>query len=299
MSSDKKKHSVSSMSEQSGISRQAFYKRATSHKRRLWLEKQVIRFVNRVRCSQNKVGMRKLFFMFKAEHQGDNKYKLGRDNFMEICKRHKLTFHLQKRKKRYKSADIRGEKLASAAPNLVPRGLQTIRPNTIWCSDITYLKAGGKHAYLSLVIDYHSRKIVGWCLSDNMRTEEVLKALDRALEHVESAKGIIHHSDRGSQYRSEKYRKRLEIYKMTASMTDGGKPYQNAKVERINGILKHELGLEGSFENMHVLRVAVAQAIHIYNFQRVHASLKYLTPNIVHHNDNYQIKINKNSVNHI
>jgi putative transposase len=111
----------------------------------------------------------------------------------------------------------------------VPKGLLTLRPNTIWCSDITYLKAGGKHAYLSLVMDYHSRKIIGWQLSSTMKTEETLKALDKAILQAKNPQKIIHHSDRGSQYRSQKYRKRLALHGMTPSQTDGGKPYQNAK----------------------------------------------------------------------
>lgn len=226
--------------------------------------------------------MKKLYQMFKNEYP---QYLIGRDRFIEICKKHQLTYGLT-HKKRYKSADVKGEKLAGVAPNMVPKGLITLRPNTIWCSDITYLKADGKHAYLHLVIDYHSRKIIGWHLSETMETAQTLKALDQALRQVKNAKGIIHHSDRGSQYRSEQYRKTMKLYGLTASMTDGGKPYQNARVERINGILKHEFGLIRNFENIHILRAAVAEAIFIYNSQRIHTSLGYLTPDFVHHNDN-------------
>lgn len=252
--------------------------------------KAVISFVKKIRYTQDKIGMRKLFMMFKTEQ---NQYVIGRDRFMNICKTHRLTHHLTV-KKRYKSADIKGEKLAGIAENLVPKGLLTLRPNVIWCSDITYLKAGGKHAYLSLVIDYHSRKIIGWQVSESMKTEEVLKALDKAILQVENPQKIIHHSDRGSQYRSEKYRNRLRLYGMTPSQTDGGKPYQNARVERINGILKHEFGLVKNFENIHVLRGAVAEAIYIYNTQRLHTSLGYLTPNIVHSNDNITLNHQQN-----
>ncbi len=85
--------------------------------------------------------MRKLFFMFKSEQ---NHYVIGRDDFMNICKKHRLTHHLTD-KKRYKSVDIKSEKLAGVAENLVPKGLLTLRPNVIWYSDITYLKAGGRH----------------------------------------------------------------------------------------------------------------------------------------------------------
>ena len=271
------------LSEHLGISRQGLYQRVQRYETKLSLEKAVIAFVKRQRHSQDKIGMRKLYYMFKTKYP---QYVIGRDGFMDICKKHRLTHYLTV-KKRYKSADIKGEKLAGVAPNLVPKGLLTLRPNVIWCSDITYLKAGGKHAYLHLVLDYHSRKIMGWQLSDTMKTEESLKALDKAILQVKNSQKMIHHSDRGSQYRSHQYRDRLKLYGMTPSQTDGGKPYQNARVERINGILKHEFGLMKNFENIHILRAAVAEAIYIYNTQRLHTSLGYLTPNIVHHNNNF------------
>jgi len=281
------------ISEHLRVSRQGLYQRVMRYDTKLNLEKAVIAFVKRLRHTQDKVGMRKLFVMFKNEQC---QHAIGRDHFIKICKKHQLTHHLTV-KKRYKSADVKGENLAGVAPNLVPKGLLTLRPNTIWCSDITYLKAGGKHAYLSLVMDYHSRKIIGWQLSSTMKTEETLKALDKAISQAKNPQKIIHHSDRGSQYRSQKYRKRLALYGMTPSQTDGGKPYQNARVERINGILKHEFGLLKNFANIHVLRVAVAEAIYIYNTQRLHTSLGYLTPHIVHHNDNITQKSVIKSVN--
>ncbi len=283
------------LSEQIGISRQGLYKRKVRYDMKIQRQETLIRFVKRTRHSQNRIGMKKLYRMFKVEHQ---EYGIGRDRFIEICQKHKLTYNLQ-HKKRYKSADIKGEKLSGVAPNLVPKGLLTLRPNVIWCSDITYLKADNKHTYLSLVIDYHSRKIIGWHVSETMETINTLKALEQALRQVNNPKGIIHHSDRGSQYRSEKYQEHLKLYGITPSMTDGGKPYQNARVERINGILKHEFGLIRNFENIHILRACVAEAIFIYNTQRLHTSLGYLTPDFVHQNDNKISSITIKSVNQI
>lgn len=293
LSSGKRHFTVSQLSELSGVSRQAFYQRAGSYDYACARESAVIKFARRTQHRMGRIGMKKLFFMFRTEQ---NQHFIGRDHFMDICRKHKLTYHL-KHKKRYKSADVKGEVLAGIAKNMVPKGLVTVRPNSIWCSDITYLKAGGKHAYLSLVIDYHSRKIIGWHLSQTMETKHPLTALDHAIRQADTAKGIIHHSDRGSQYRSEKYQKRLKLYGMTASMTDGGKPYQNARVERINGILKHEFGLLKNFENIHILRSAVAEASYIYNNERIHTSLAFLTPNIVHQNDNHIQKSIIKSVN--
>ena len=86
---------------------------------------------------------------------------------------------------------------------------------------------------------------------------------------------------------------------MTPSQTDGGKPYQNARVERINGILKHEYSLIKNFENIHTLRAAVAQAIHTYNTQRLRTSLGFITPYMAHLNDNHYHIVNKKPVNAI
>lgn len=283
------------LSEHIGLTRQGLYGRVKRYDARLSVERVIILFVKKIRNEQDRIGMRKLYVMFKASYP---EYIIGRDRFMDICKKHELTHDLKVRK-RYKSADIKGETLAGVADNLVPKGLVTLRPNVIWCSDITYLKANGRHAYLSLVMDYHSRKIIGWHLAETMKTEEVLKALDKAVMQVDNPKKIIHHSDRGTQYRSEQYQKRLNLYKMTPSQTDGGKPYQNARIERINGILKHEFGLKKNFANIHLLRLAVAQAIYIYNTQRLHTSLGYITPHMAHHNDNHKHKSSTKFVNTI
>lgn len=198
--------------------------------------------------------------------------KFGRDKLFNLCKDLQLT---KKRKIRRKSGD---NMLEFIAPNLM-KNVTPMAPNIIWYTDITYLKFAKKHAYLSLIIDHYSRKIIGWNLADNLLACESLHALNMAiLAAGGDARGVIHHSDRGSQYRSKSYVKSLKNNGILQSMTDGGKPYQNAINERINGILKHEFGLKQEFKNWQEMVKFTYDAIDIYNNFRPHLALNYQTP---------------------
>lgn len=128
------------------------------------------------------------------------------------------------KKKRYKSGDT---VLSYVASNKM-QNVKPMKPNIVWYTDITYLKCNDEDIYLSLIVDHYSRKIISWHLAKSMHATESLKALNKAVWSVPSTKGIIHHSDRRSQYRSEIYTDALTKFKMIPSMTDGGKPYQNA-----------------------------------------------------------------------
>ena len=110
----------------------------------------------------------------------------------------------------------------------------------MYVSDITYIKSRERTHYLSLVTDAYSRKIVGYHLSDDMSTEQVVKALQKAVRDKNFHMPIIHHSDRGLQYCAALYQQQLQENRITPSMTDGYDCYQNALAERINGIIKNE-----------------------------------------------------------
>ena len=215
--------------------------------------------------------MRKLYHLLKPKID-DLGISMGRDKFFELCGRLGLS---QKPKKRRKTGD---NILSFVTPNLL-KNLVPIRKNLIWYTDITYLKIKDKHAYLSLIIDHYSRKIIGWNLANNMETNESIKALNMAIWNSDSdLRGLIHHSDRGSQYRSADYNAVLNKHNITQSMTDGGKPYQNAINERINGILKHEFNLVQAFDNWTKMQNTVNNAINAYNNLRPHTALNFNTP---------------------
>jgi putative transposase len=151
-------------------------------------------------------------------------------------------------------------------------------PNEVYVSDITNVKSKERTHYLSLVTDAFSRKIVGYHLSDDMSSENVVKALKMANKNRDLEKQTIHHSDRGLQYCSLIYQKELEEQNIIPSMTDGYDCYQNALAERINGILKQEF-LIHECNTRKELDVLIEQSIYSYNNLRPHLSFKMKTPN--------------------
>jgi len=125
--------------------------------------------------------------------------------------------------------------------DLVQRQFVAERPNQLWVADITYVATWSGFAYVAFVVDVFSRRIVGWRVSRTMRTDLVLDALEQALWARGGAKGVIHHSDRGSQYLSIRYSERLAEAGMESSVGSRGDSYDNAMAETINGLYKAEL----------------------------------------------------------
>lgn len=168
-------------------------------------------------------------------------------------------------------------------PNLLngSKKVSAERPEHVWVADITYLPVQKGEAYLSLVTDAYSRKIVGYHVHDNLRADSVAKALRNALRCRHTKGELIHHSDRGIQYCSALYQKIHERHGIKCSMTDGYDCYQNALAERVNGILKTEY-LPRKAQNIAELEVIVAESVEMYNRERPHLALKYKTPDAVH-----------------
>jgi putative transposase len=156
-------------------------------------------------------------------------------------------------------------------------------PNQVWVSDITYVRTEEGYTYLSLITDKYSRKIVGYDLSDSLKSDGAIRALQKAIEKESPASGLIHHSDGGIQYCCREYQEILARHKIRPSMTEKYDPYENALAERINGILKTEFLLEDGFPNSQIARLAIDESIQIYNGLRPHLSLNLQTPNQVHH----------------
>ena len=158
--------------------------------------------------------------------------------------------------------------------------------NRLWVSDITYFKIGNAWFYIVLIEDVYSRKILGWHASDRMFATANLKAFQLALQNracPETSGGIpqfhhslIHHSDKGSQYRSFEYTDKLKEHGLLISM--GNCCYDNAFMESANGILKNEYLKHRSIHNGNDLRKYLAQDIHLYNYERPHGSLNMMTP---------------------
>ena len=136
--------------------------------------------------------------------------------------------------------------------------------------------------YLALITDMHSRKIVGYDLSDSLELKGCVRALNKAIYQAKDINGLIHHSDRGIQYCSNVYTQTLKRNKIDISMTEENHCYENAMAERVNGILKDEFYLDQTFTNVAHAKRATKNAINLYNEIRLHLSLDYKTPNMVY-----------------
>lgn len=153
------------------------------------------------------------------------------------------------------------------------------KPNQVWVTDITYIRTRQGTVYLASVLDLFTRKIVGWQLGSRMKTELVSAALDKAYESQKPDKGLIHHSDRGSQYASADYRKKLKEYHMIRSMSRRGNCYDNACIESFHSILKREMIYRRVFQTRQEVENHLFRYIEFfYNRKRIHSKLGYLSP---------------------
>ncbi|MFF3926684.1 IS3 family transposase, partial [Paenibacillus lactis] len=158
--------------------------------------------------------------------------------------------------------------------NVLNREFTASKPNEKWVTDITYVSTGEGWLYLASVMDLFSRKIVGWHMSERMTKELVLKALQQAYGRQHPDKGLIHHSDRGSQYASLDYQKQLQIYEMTGSMSRKGNCYDNACIESFHSVLKKELIYLNKYETRAEAKKSIFEYIEVfYNNQRIHSSI--------------------------
>ena len=165
------------------------------------------------------------------------------------------------------------------APDLVERDFKPSKPNQIWAADITYISTSSGWAYLAVVIDLYSRRVIGWAVDDHMRTELVLEALNRSLGSRAHSVELIHHSDRGSQYASARYHEELSRYGIQASMGAKGCAYDNAVVESFFATLKKELVHRTNWLDHHQAGLAISEYIQVfYNRSRLHSTLGYMSP---------------------
>ena len=166
------------------------------------------------------------------------------------------------------------------APNLLNRNFQVDLPDAVWCSDISYLWTMEGWLYLAVVIDLYSRKVVGWAMSSRIKASLVTDALSMAYWRRKPGKGLIHHSDRGSQYAGDDYRQLLGIYGMICSMSRKGDCWDNAVAESFFHSLKTEWTADIIYRIRSDARGDVIQYIEMfYNSNRLHSYLEYKNPN--------------------
>jgi putative transposase len=181
--------------------------------------------------------------------------------------------------RKYKPQTTRSDPAAKAFDNLLEQDFRVSRKNQVWVADITYIHAGFKWTYLAAVIDLYNREPVGWSYSLHPNAQLVCDALRMAIRREHPPKGLIHHSDRGSQYTSNDYRKLLDENEMTGSMSRKGNPYDNAVAESFFRALKTEWTNRFHFGTVREAYESIYRYIEIfYKYQRLHMALGYQTP---------------------
>jgi transposase InsO family protein len=183
-----------------------------------------------------------------------------------------------KRRRKFRSTTDSNHNLP-VAENLLDRQFTVAAPNVAWVSDITYIPTREGWLYLGTVQDLYSRRIVGWSLQERMTRQLVIDALQMAVDRRRPSAGLLHHSDRGSQYASDDYQAMLARHGMTCSMSRRGNCWDNAVMESFYSTLKTELIYHCDFQSRDDARRAIVEYIEMfYNAIRRHSSLGYLSP---------------------
>ena len=271
---------ITALTELLGYSKQAYYKKTKTKEKQDIQESLVLDLVKQKRKLWKKGSGRNLHAALKTEfHQ--HSVKMGRDKFFDLLRNNGLLIKKKHRRTRTTFSYHRFHKY----PNLI-RELEPTRVNQVIVTDITYLYLSGTDgfAYLFLVTDLFSRKILGFNISDDLTAKSGVKALRMALRNMSDTKDTIHHSDRGVQYCSHKYTKILKDNDIRISMTENSDPLENAVAERINKTLKEEFTSDKqiSFTNYRQAKIMMSQFIQFYNDERPHRSLEYYSPTMAY-----------------
>jgi transposase InsO family protein len=203
---------------------------------------------------------------------------MGRDKFYDFMRNYGLL--IKKNKRHHITTDSNHGFYKSKDLTV---NLEINHAEQVFVSDITYIKLALQHAYLALVTDAYSKKIMGFKIDTNMRVQLVKDALQMAVnKRIYRRQNTIHHSDRGIQYCCPDFSEFAQNKGFTLSTTQNSSPYENTVAERVNGILKQEFGLGKTIRNIKIANKMIAEAVKIYNNVRLHWSLELKTPQEVH-----------------
>lgn len=277
-----RKRTITALCKLFGKTPQAFYKGTKGRDKKKVKEDMIISFVKNERKYQPMIGVVKLQHMINQSELG---VTIGRDALYNLLREHRLLIR-KPRKYRPKQTDGNGK---SIYPDL-RKGLVLSNINQLWVTDITYVELANsqRFCYLCCICDEASHMIVGYSVSLRIRTEDILEALQIAVNtqlHNQAKSfnnNLILHSDRGSQFKSKLYRSFTDKYGIILSMCKAGHSHENPIAERLNGILKNELLVGQKFKSLDQAKAAIAQAIRIYNQRRPHLSCNLLTPEEAH-----------------
>ena len=200
---------------------------------------------------------------------------MGVNRVARLMRRHGI----QGRHKRRAPRTTDSKHALPVAPNLLDRQFTATAPNQVWLADITYIPTGEGWLYLAVVLDLFARRVVGWAMSETMPQELTIAALHMAITSRRSGPGLVHHSDRGSQYAAHAYRRLLDKHGMLCSMSRKGDCWDNAPMESFFGSMKTELGDDIVFETRQDAKRTIFSFIEtFYNRRRLHSAIGYRSP---------------------
>jgi len=248
------------------ISKQAHHKYQERSLKEEDLEELCIQAIEQLREMHPKMGAKKMFHILALEG-------MGRDNFLRIYIEAGFNVRPIKnyRKTTYTTRSHRFKNLLT--------NIELTDVNLVWTSDISYWEVNGKFYYLIFIIDVYSRRIIGHHVHETLHAEGNVKCLHKALKTrgMNIYENLIHHSDRGVQYASHEYTELLERYHISISMCSSA--YENAHIERVNGIIKNEYLYAWSVKDTYEeCQRALDKAVDLYNNKRPHMSLDMKTP---------------------
>lgn len=266
-------HTISASCSCFGKSRQSYYEQLHTAGRKEQLYIRVLNKVHEVRRGMPMLGCRKLKYKL-----GQAGIKIGRDDLFGLLRKKNLL--IKQRRKYVYTTDSRHN--LPVYDNLI-KGLEIKHAEDLFVSDISYIHIKSGFAYLSILGDGYSKKIMGKYFSRDMKTVSNLKALVMALKNRKyKNRGSIHHSDQARQYAGRMYTNALKLNNIMISMAAKGKAWENGIAERMFGILKGEYGIDQVFNSFEEAEKAIDQAIKSYNTERPHLSCGFLTPYEAH-----------------
>jgi putative transposase len=222
------------------------------------------------RENDNNYGVQKVY-----EELNDRGVLVGRSRVQRVMRDNGIKAQI---KSKYKPQTTKTDPNEKAYDNLLNQHFSGHQPNRVWLADITYVRVGGKWCYLAGVLDLARRKLVGWALGTRPTANLACKALSMAVHRENPKHGLIHHSDRGSQYTSREYKVLIKQNKILGSMSRKGNPYDNAPMESFFRLLKVEHVYKRSFSTIEQAASSLRCWFDYYNIRRRHSALGGMSP---------------------
>ena len=272
MERETEKYRIEFMSKELEISRSSYYAWHSRPKGRLWNENMYLS--QRIRSIYEQKKQRYGSPRITAELRSEG-FSCSRNRVARLMRKQGIT---ARARKRFRVLTNSNHKLA-VAENLVEMQFNPEKANSLWTTDITYIRTREGWLYLAVVLDLWSRSVISWRADRNMDENLVIKPLEKAIRDRQPGGELILHSDRGSQYASQRLRQILKENNITQSMSSKGNCYDNAPVESFFSTLKRELIYRESYKTREEAKQSLFQYIEVfYNRQRRHSSLGYISP---------------------